>query len=160
MKVLFAAFLLGGLFFLIPLVVPLFDKSHINCKYFELNLQTGKTRMIKYFWYMKIEETHQDTFLSHSLRGRTVGPGVPSPWRTIQDFPIYGITRERHHSFDRAPWDIEDLRFLLTVVYEPEPRLEEMAAAALLAKWQASDGRTGYHAFCEEFFKDKRERKE
>jgi len=120
-----------------PLLVPLVRPwSRINCTHEEIDLQTGRKRVSRYLWYIRVSRRIEETFLCEIIAPSSTS--VTPDWRSVNTFTPWQ-KHSPHYAFHGALTQVGNLQIILHIYDVPqEQRIE--AAKGLLAAWQEADG--------------------
>jgi hypothetical protein len=129
-------------FFLIPYIVSFFFPwTGINCLDEEINIQSGKARYTRKFWFVPIYIKTRDTAFSLALGGEKID--VPSRkrsvWQTVNTFSP-GVENSPQYAFHGAfheAWMLEKLRDEYGL---PPSEIRDLARQTLIS-WQTKGAR-------------------
>lgn len=130
-------------FFLIPYIVPVFVPwTGLNCRDEEINIQTGKARYTRKFWFVPLYIKTQDTAFSFALGGEKIdAPSRKiSEWQTVNTFSP-GTENSPHYVFHGAFGDAWMLEKLRDEYWLPPSEIKDLARQTLIT-WQTKGSRS------------------
>jgi hypothetical protein len=121
------------------LISGVFQWSPLNCRYEDVDINSGRARYTRYLLCCQVNERVEDTWVS---RNATDVGNLPD-WRRVNTFSP-GVHYSPHYGYHGALQQINTLEVIdNTIPLEPDARRK--VADALLALWQntGSDFRAG-----------------
>jgi hypothetical protein len=118
----------------------------LGCEVDDVDINTGRTRQVRYLLYRKISEKTEDSILT-----RTIGQfpdGIEPDWRHVYTSPIVG-RYPYHHAYRLAISQIREVDMIWQLCSFSDEAKRQMART-ILDKWQ-SDGRS---SGAEEYVRD------
>lgn len=121
-----------------PFLFPLIDPwSEINCRKQWINIESGRARLERYIWFVKVSSHDEETALSNALGASTAKDDA---WRLVNTFGTWQ-GHSPHHGFHGA---LNQVNVFETIAKDREWSVEKKreVALAVTAHWR-TDGH--YH---------------
>lgn len=106
----------------------LFAWSPLACRHEDMDINSGRVRHTRYLFYICINESVEDTFISGS-----VAPVGPPDWRRVNTFSP-GVHYSPHYRYHGAIAQAKALE-LMDQLVPFTPKAKERAAVAVLRGW-------------------------
>jgi hypothetical protein len=128
-----------ALFLIIPVVTgPLSKWSKLNCKYTDVDINTGRIRYTRYLFYRKTSEKIEDSVITKTI-GQS-GPGVSSDWKRVSAFCPGSISP--HYKYHSAISHIHIVEMLLQS-HDFSDEAKRYIAQSVLNRWQTQGNAFG-----------------
>jgi hypothetical protein len=126
---LFAASLLG-----------LFPWSPINCTHHDVDIQSGRLRLTRYIFWLRVHESFEDSALTKALRPEDYAATKPE-WRHAVTLSP-GLRHSPHYIYHSAIAQIRQLELAWSLA-EFTPAARRASAKRILQLWQQTGGDDG-----------------
>ncbi len=142
---------------ILPAVNTAFQKwPRLGCEFDDVDINTGRTRQVRYLLYCKTSEKIEDSILT-----RTIGPfpnTVQPDWRHVYTSPILG-RYPYHHAYHHAIYQIRNV----DMIWQLCPFSDEAkkhVARTILNKWQSDRRSSGAQEYLRDVWDIAREKTE
>ena len=129
----------------------------LGCSFDDVDINTGRTRQVRYLLYCKTSERIKDSILTQTI-GQFPNDVQPN-WQRVNTFPIIGRKYSPHHAYHGAISQIRQVVLIWQLCPFSDEAKKHMAQT-ILDRWQSDRGYFGAERYIRDVWDIAREKTE